>query len=66
VGIAIGLAGAFFATRLLASLLWGVTPAHLPTYAAMAALILLVALAACFVPARRATAVDPIVALRYE
>jgi putative ABC transport system permease protein len=65
-GIALGLAGAFFATRLLASLLWGVTATHLPTYAAMAGLIAAVALLACYIPARRATSVDPIIALRYD
>jgi putative ABC transport system permease protein len=65
-GIALGLAAAFFATRLLATLLWGVTATHVPTYAAMAAVIAAVALVASFIPATRATAVDPIIALRYE
>jgi putative ABC transport system permease protein len=65
-GIALGLAAAFFATRLLARLLFGVTATNLPTYAAMAALIAVVALVASYIPARRATGVDPIIALRYE
>jgi predicted permease len=65
-GIALGIAGALAATRLIASLLFGVTASDPLTFAAVAILMGLVALAACWIPARRAMRVDPIVALRYE
>jgi len=65
-GLAIGLAGAVGASRLLTSLLFGVKSTDPLTYLAVTAIIALVALAACYVPAYRATRVDPVVALRQE
>jgi putative ABC transport system permease protein len=65
-GIALGIAGALAAARLIASLLFGVAASDAATFAAIAVLMTLVALAACWIPARRAMRVDPIAALRYE
>ncbi len=65
-GLGIGLAGAWAATRVLKNFLFEVTPYDPLTFAAVSLLLALVALAACYIPARRAAAIDPLVALRYE
>jgi putative ABC transport system permease protein len=66
IGTAIGLAGAMALTRLMEPLLYGVGPTDLLTFTAVPLFLLLVAVAACFLPARRAINVDPMVSLRYQ
>lgn len=66
IGLAVGLAGAFGGTRVLKSLLVQITPTDPVTFVTISALLSAVAVAACWVPARRAMRVDPVVALRYE
>jgi putative ABC transport system permease protein len=65
-GVVIGLAGAYGVTRVLQKLLFDVTPTDASTFTAVSVLLIFVALFATYVPARRATHVDPMVALRYE
>jgi putative ABC transport system permease protein len=66
VGILLGLSASYGLTRFLASQIWGVSTRDPWTFSAVAGLVVAVGLAACFLPARRATRVDPLVALRYE
>jgi predicted permease len=65
-GLAVGIAGSLALTRYLQSVLYGVTATDVLTYAAVALLLCLVSLVACYIPARRATKIDPMTALKYE
>jgi ABC-type antimicrobial peptide transport system permease subunit len=65
-GVCIGLALSAVVTRVMASLLYGVSPTDPLTFVSVATLLTMVALLACYVPAKKATEVDPTVALRYE
>jgi putative ABC transport system permease protein len=65
-GAVIGLIGSFFAARLLSGMLFGVTPGDPATFGLVAVVLVAVAMVACYIPARRATRVDPLVALRHE
>ncbi|MGZ5565233.1 MAG: FtsX-like permease family protein, partial [Chthoniobacterales bacterium] len=66
VGVALGLGGSLGLTRLISSLLFGVSATDIGTFGAVSTLLLLIALLACWLPARRASGVDPMVALRTE
>ncbi len=66
IGVGIGVAAALAATRLVSSMIFGVTPYDPPTFAVVSGILLAVAVAACYIPARRAMRVDPMVGLRYE
>jgi len=66
IGVSIGIAGAIVGTRLISSLLFAVSATDLFTYSVVSLLLILVTLAACYIPARRATKVDPMMALRHE
>ena len=65
-GIVLGICGALALTRYMASLLHGIEPTDPVTFTVISLLLIAVSLLACFIPARRATQVDPMVALRYE
>jgi ABC-type antimicrobial peptide transport system permease subunit len=66
VGLAIGLVLAAIAARLMTALLYGFQPDYMPTAAVVSVILLAVAAVACFVPARRASRIDPMVALQHE
>lgn len=65
-GLVLGIAGGLAVTRVMSDLLFGVTATDAVTFVSVGALLLIVSFLACYVPARRATKVDPLIALRYE
>jgi ABC-type antimicrobial peptide transport system permease subunit len=65
-GVGLGVGGALLLTRVLSDMLFQVSPTDLLTFIGVPFILLLVALLACYIPARRATKVDPLIALRYE
>jgi ABC-type lipoprotein release transport system permease subunit len=65
-GIVIGIGASFALSRVMTTLLFGISPTNALTFAVAALMLMAIALIACYVPARRATKVDPLVALRYE
>jgi ABC-type antimicrobial peptide transport system permease subunit len=66
IGVVVGIGGAWALTRFMSQLLVGVRPTDPLTFSVVSACLLLAALLACYIPARRATKVDPLVALRHE
>jgi putative ABC transport system permease protein len=66
IGLVVGMAGSLAAARGLSTLLFGVTPGDLSTFATAGVLLTMTAMLACFIPSRRATRVDPVIALRSE
>jgi ABC-type antimicrobial peptide transport system permease subunit len=66
IGIAVGIVASLFLTRLMSSMLFGIGSTDAATFIGVSLLLMVVALLACYIPARRATKVDPLVALRYE
>ncbi|HEU4873263.1 MAG TPA: ABC transporter permease [Pyrinomonadaceae bacterium] len=66
IGVGLGLAGAFLVTRFMATMLFGVEPTDATTFGAITAILIAVALLACYLPGRRATKVEPTISLRYE
>ena len=66
IGLIVGVAGSLALTRIIANFLWGVTPTDPLTFGVVIVLLSMIALVACYIPARRASSVDPMVALRHE